>query len=211
MLHSQTVTPKVIRLIRSLQGKEYLQGFNLVGGTALSLYWGHRKSIDIDLFSDFSFDAGRLLEHIQQDFPFELFLTAHNTLKGGINDIKVDFVAHRYPLIKEPVIENRIKLLHEHDILAMELNAISTSGQRSKDFIDIWYALKKYQVSEIIDFYRLKYNQSHESHVLKSLIFFDDVDLADWPELLIDSNLKWEDIKKDIEESVLLFFKDFKQ
>ena len=211
MLHSQTVTPKVIRLIRSLQGKEYLQGFNLVGGTALSLYWGHRKSIDIDLFSDFSFDAGRLLEHIQQDFPFELFLTAHNTLKGGINDIKVDFVAHRYPLIKEPVIENRIKLLHEHDILAMELNAISTSGQRSKDFIDIWYALKKYQVSEIIDFYRLKYNQSHESHVLKSLIFFDDVDLADWPESLIDSNLKWEDIKKDIEESVLLFFKDFKQ
>ena len=211
MLFSQAVTPNVLRLIRSLQSKEYMQGFNLVGGTALSLYWGHRKSIAIDLFSDFSFDTGRLLEYIQQDFSFELFLTAPNSLKGGINDIKVDFIAHRYPLIKEPLIENGIKLLHEHDILAMKLNAISTSGQRSKDFIDIWYALKKYQISELIGFYKLKYNQSHESHVLKSLIFFDDVDLADWPELLKDSDLKWEDIKKDIEESVLLFFKNFKQ
>lgn len=198
-------------MIHSLQSKEYLQGFNLVGGTALSLYWGHRKSIDIELFSEFSFDTGRLLEYIQQDFPFELFLTAPNTLKGGINNIKVDFIAHRYPLIKQPLNESGIKLLHEHDILAMKLNAISVSGQRSKDFIDIWYAVKKYQISEIINTYRLKYNQSHESHVLKSLIFFDDVDLADWPELLKDPDLKWEDIKRDIEESVLLFFKNYNQ
>jgi hypothetical protein len=211
MLFPQAVTPHVLRLIRSLQSKEYLQGFNLVGGTALSLYWGHRRSIDIDLFSDFSFDTGNLLEQIQQDFPFEVFLTAPNTLKGGIKNVKVDFIAHRYPLIKKPLIENGVKLLHEHDILAMKLNAISTSGQRSKDFIDIWYALKKYQISEIIEFYRLKYNQPHESHVLKSLIFFDDVDLVDWPELLEDPNLKWEEVKKDIEESVLRYFKNYKQ
>jgi hypothetical protein len=207
MLFTQSVTPDVLKLMRSLQGKAYLQGFNLVGGTALSLYWGHRKSIDIDLFSDFTFDTGRLLEDIQQDFPFELFLTAANTLKGGINNIKVDFIAHRYHLIKEPVMENGLILLHEHDILAMKLNAISISGQRSKDFIDIWYSLKKYQIADIVGFYRLKYNQPHDSHVLKSLIFFDDVDLADWPELLMDPDLKWEDIKKDIEERVLLYIK----
>jgi hypothetical protein len=209
MLFTQTVTPDVLRLIQSLQSKEYLEGFNLVGGTALSLYWGHRKSIDIDLFSDFSFDAGRILEDIRQDFPFELFLTAPNTLKGGINNIKVDFLAHRYNLIKQPLAENGVKLLHEQDILAMKINAISISGQRSKDFIDIWYALKKYQIADIIGFYRLKYNQPHDSHILKSLVFFDDVDLADWPELLMDPHLKWEDIKKDIEEKVLLYIKTF--
>jgi hypothetical protein len=209
MLFTQSVTPDVLKLIRSLQCKAYLQGFNLVGGTALSLYWGHRKSIDIDLFSDFTFDTGRLLEDIQQDFPFELFLTAANTLKGGINNIKVDFLAHRYHLIKKPVIESGLILLHEHDILAMKLNTISISGQRSKDFIDIWYALKKYQIADIVGFYRLKYNQPHDSHVLKSLIFFDDVDLADWPELLINPDLKWEDIRKDIEKKVLHYIKDF--
>ncbi|MGF1584832.1 MAG: hypothetical protein ACFCUM_05895 [Bacteroidales bacterium] len=62
---------------------------------------------------------------------------------------------------------------------------------------------------DIIGFYRLKYNQPHDSHVLKSLVFFDDVDLADWPELLINPDLKWEDIKKDIEESVLVYIKAF--
>jgi hypothetical protein len=211
MLFPQAVTPQVLRLIRSLQSKEYLDGFNLVGGTALSLYWGHRKSIDIDLFSDFSFDTGSLLEQIQQDFTIELFLTAPNTLKGSIENIKVDFIAHRYPLIKEPLIEDGVRLLHEHDILAMKLNAISMSGQRSKDFIDIWYALKKYRISEIIEFYRIKYTQPHGSHVLKSLIFFDDADLADWPELLEDPDLQWKDIRKDIEKSVIQFFRDFKQ
>ncbi len=209
MLFPNAVTAEILGLIKSLQQKEYLKYFRLAGGTALALYWGHRKSIDIDLFCDSSFDAAHLLEEIQQDFIFDLFLTAPNTLKGSINNIKVDFIAHRYPNIGSPVVLEGMKLLHENDILAMKLNAISISGQRSKDFIDIWYAFKKYEISEMIDFYMGKYNQPQASHVLKSLIFFDDVDLADWPELIKDPGLKWEDIKKDIEKNVLHYINTF--
>ena len=135
MLFPNAVTPEILGLIKSLQQKEYLKDFRLAGGTALALYWGHRKSIGIDLFCNTSFDAAYLLEEIQQDFTFELFLTASNTLKGSINNIKVDFIAHRYTHVESPVTMNGMKLLHEHDILAMKLNAISISGQRSKDFI----------------------------------------------------------------------------
>ena len=49
MLHTQTVEPSTLGLLRSLQSKDYLKGFNRVGGTALALYLGHRTSIDIDL------------------------------------------------------------------------------------------------------------------------------------------------------------------
>ena len=139
-----------------------------LGGPALTLYWGHRKSIDIALFSDFSFDAAALLEQIQQDYHFELFLTEPNTLKGSINNVKVDF-------------------------------------------IDIWYALNKYDIPDMIGFYMLKYNQPQTSHILKSLIYFDDVVLADWPELLKDPEIEWEDIKIDIEKKVLLFIKSVKK
>lgn len=38
-------------LITLMQSKELLE-FRLVGGTALSLYLGHRISVDIDLFTD---------------------------------------------------------------------------------------------------------------------------------------------------------------
>ncbi len=209
MLFPNAVAPEILGLIKSLQQKKYLKDFRLAGGTALALYWGHRKSIDIDLFCDTSFDAAYLLEEIQQDFSFELFLTASSTLKGSINNIKVDFIAHRYPDVKSPVVMNGMNLLHEHDILAMKLNAISISGQRSKDFVDIWYALNKYEISDMIGFYMAKYNQAQASHVLKSLIFFDDVDLADWPELIKDPGLKWEDIRKDIEKNVLQYITTF--
>jgi hypothetical protein len=56
MLQAESVSPKILELIRSLQGRNYLSGFHFVGGTALALLLGHRKSDDIDLFSNFDFD-----------------------------------------------------------------------------------------------------------------------------------------------------------
>lgn len=46
-----------------------------MGDTALAFYIGHRKSVDIDLFSNFTFDASQLIELIQQDYPLQLFNT----------------------------------------------------------------------------------------------------------------------------------------
>jgi len=169
-----------------------------VGGTALALYYGHRRSVDIDLFSNTDFDAKRLLEQIHHDFSYQLFFTDKNTLKGNISGINVDIIAHRYPYIDEPSSAEGLLLLSEKDIIAMKLNAISVNGQRSKDFIDIYYALEHYSVSEMLSFYKKKYEQKSAAHVLKSLIYFDDVDLADWPILLKDSDLKWSAVKKKI-------------
>ena len=65
MLQKKAVDASTLALIRSLQKKKYLKGFYLVGGTALALCYGHRKSLDIDKFSNFGFDAGSFLEHIE--------------------------------------------------------------------------------------------------------------------------------------------------
>jgi hypothetical protein len=54
-----------------------LRQFNLAGGTALALYLGHRKSIDIDLFSreDFNYtDTGEYLKNI---YSFDLQFFKH--------------------------------------------------------------------------------------------------------------------------------------
>jgi hypothetical protein len=164
---------------------------------------GHRKSIDIDLFSNFDFDASGLLEQIHQDFSYQLFYSASNTLKGCIGNINVDILAHRYKLIGEPEVVQGVGLLSVPDIIAMKLNAITTSGQRSKDFIDIYYLLTRYNLGKMLEFYREKYNQQNMGFVLKSLIYFNDVNLADWPVLIENPTLKWVDVKKRIEEVVL--------
>jgi hypothetical protein len=200
---STAVEASILGLIISLQSKPYLEDFYLVGGTALALNLGHRKSVDIDLFSNLSFDAGSLLEQIHQDFSYKLFFTSSSTLKGSIENINVDILAHRYKYIAETLEVNGVKLLSMPDIIAMKLNAISTSGQRSKDFIDIYYLLEKYKLERMLEFYREKYDQENISFILKSLIYFEEVDLADWPVMVRDPKLKWVDVKKRIEKEVL--------
>lgn len=155
MLYKEAVDASTLELLRSLQSKEYLKGFNLAGGTALALYNGYRRSADIDLFSDFSFDTEQMLENLDQD------------------------------------------------IVAMKLNAISTSGQRIKDFIDIYYLLDKYDLETLLGFYLEKYNQKSDLLVLKSLIYFEDVEESEFPVLLKDPDLKWKEIKRKIEKTVI--------
>ena len=203
MLPAKAIDAPTLELIKSLQSKPYLQGFYLASGTALALNLGHRKSIDIDLFSNFSFDASELLEQIHQDFPYQLFFTASSTLKGSIENINVDILAHRYPLLGNPDVILGITMLSAPDIIAMKLNAISTSCQRSKDFIDIYYLLNNYNLAEMLEFYQKKYTQKNLSFILKSLIYFDDVDLAAWPVLIENPTLKWVDVKRRMEKVVM--------
>jgi hypothetical protein len=203
MLPLKAVEAPTLELIKSLQGKSYLRGFYLVGGTALALHLNHRGSVDIDLFSNFDFDSAIILEQLQQDFPFQLYLSAANTLKGFIGEINVDLLAHRYELIAEPETINNVYTLSQPDIIAMKLNAISTSGQRSKDFIDIFYLLQNYSLGSMLGFYQKKYRQENVGHILKSLIYFEDVDLADWPVLIENPKLRWVDVKKRIEKVVM--------
>jgi len=57
MSYKEAIDRSTPELLINLQQKEYLNRFYLAGGTALALRMGHRRSVDIDLFSDFGFDA----------------------------------------------------------------------------------------------------------------------------------------------------------
>ncbi|HDO27507.1 MAG TPA: hypothetical protein ENH02_05260 [Bacteroidetes bacterium] len=198
MLHKEAINQSTLDLLIRLQAKTYLKGFYLVGGTALALRMGHRKSVDIDLFSGFSFDVAQMLENLSADFNFKLFFSAPNTIKGSIENVQVDILAHRYPLVLEPVNIEGITMLSLQDILAMKLNAITTSGQRVKDFIDVFYLLRKFSLADMLKFYKMKYSQYNDINVLKSITYFEDVDLADWPQIVINPDLKWGNVKKKL-------------
>jgi hypothetical protein len=203
MPYRESVDIQTLELIKELQAREYLKEFFLVGGTALALHLNHRQSVDIDLFSNTAFDTNNLLEAIQQDFSYQISHTATNTLKGSIHNIKVDLIAHRYPYLNPPVTISGIQALSLPDITAMKLNAIVTSGQRSKDFIDIYYLADYFTVENMLSFYKAKYSQEKDTFLLKSLIYFDEVDLSDWPVLIKDRSLKWSAIKKKLTSLVL--------
>ena len=124
MLQKQTVDAGTLELLIKLMGDEQLNDFILVGGTALSLQIGHRKSIDLDFFSKSSFNKNELSAYLETSKQFKLDFISKNTLKGEIKGVKVDLIKHGYPQVNPPVVFEGIRMASIEDIAAMKLNAI---------------------------------------------------------------------------------------
>ncbi|WP_339785423.1 nucleotidyl transferase AbiEii/AbiGii toxin family protein, partial [uncultured Imperialibacter sp.] len=180
-----------------------LREFYLVGGTSLTLQLGHRDSIDIDLFTSQDINNQRLIDYINASgFDFDVKLNVRNTIIGFIEGVKVDFVRHNYPLVKPPITEEDITFLGKEDIAAMKLNAISNSGKRLKDFIDVYYLLEHFSMDEMIAFYTTKYPNFNPLIALRSVNYFYDIDPAIDPPKLKEK-LPLSEIKKRINDAVL--------
>jgi hypothetical protein len=191
-----------LELLIKLQSDEILNNFSLAGGTSLALQIGHRQSVDLDLFTTDDFDVNFLLEFLEANYNFHSDFTANNTLKGFIDSVKVDFISHKYPLVNNIRNIESIKLYSIEDIAAMKLNVIAGNGTRSKDFIDLYFLLKEYSVQQLLNFYSAKYKTRNTFHVVKSMVYFDDISLQDWPVMVLEKNLNLEKLKKSIEKKV---------
>jgi len=171
------VDPNTFSLIQKIQTIPELKNFYLVGGTALALQYGHRNSIDIDLFSEKEFETDELVSVLQNYFEVEVsFKRNSGTLLTFIDNVKTDFIRHNYRLVKPPQNDEGITFLSAEDISAMKLNAIVNSGKRLKDFVDVYYLLEHFSLNEMISFFELKYPHMNPLIALKSLAYFDDID-----------------------------------
>ncbi len=174
-----------------LQKDENLDSFFLVGGTALALQIGHRYSIDLDFFCLTAFDTEEVAFYLS-GYNFQVTAVAKNSLLGVIDGVKTDFIAHRYPLVEPLTIIDGIQMASLLDIGAMKLNAIVHSGQRLKDFIDIFCLLEVFPLNELLIAYQKKYANANTLIALKGLTYFDDLDLN------LDRPIMKREIKMDV-------------
>ena len=90
MLHKETVRPEFLSLLYRLTVAEPLKNFVLVGGTALSLRIGNRKSLGIDLFTAGDFPGDSLIAFLEENaFNFRQQSRFKGGLLGHIDNIKV--------------------------------------------------------------------------------------------------------------------------
>lgn len=101
MLYKETVEKGTLDLIQRLMADARLKDFYLVGGTALSLKIGHRKSIDIDIFTDKAFNAKQISAHLISVYQPSDIRTLTNGIFCFIGGVKVDIIAHQYPLVNK--------------------------------------------------------------------------------------------------------------
>ncbi|HLZ89121.1 MAG TPA: nucleotidyl transferase AbiEii/AbiGii toxin family protein, partial [Puia sp.] len=142
MLHEETVATGTLELIRKLSQDSMLQDFVLVGGTALALQLGHRKSVDIDLFASRDIEAGAIAKHLEKSYNAKIDNVTKNGVFGWIDGVKTSLIAHHHDMIAPLVTTGDVRMASLDDIGAMKMHAITNSGQRAKDFIDMYYLLE---------------------------------------------------------------------
>jgi len=204
MLRTETVERTTFELLKTLMQDEKLKSFNLVGGTALALFIGHRKSIDLDLFSLNTFNKVALEKHLYDMYNFKNQYPKQKTniiLIGEIQKVKVDFVWDDSVLINPLCFYDGIRICSIHDIAAMKLKAILQNGTRLKDFVDVAFLSVKMSLKNMLDTFETKYPSTGKLLAAKALTYFDDIDFSVNIEL-IEGKFNWKAIEKRLIEMI---------
>ena len=208
MLHKETVETSTLELLKSLQSEPLLAPFNLVGGTSLALRLGHRKSVDLDLFSKEDFDMQEVKELLVNKYDLKVGYEKGKTLKGFIGNVMVDLIRYDYPHISPVETEEGIRMESLPDILAMKLSTICDNGSRIKDFIDIAYLSTVYSFGEMLEFYKQKFPSSNPLVPTKSLVYFDDINF-DEDVVMMQGKFDWNAIAARLNEMTFCLNKRF--
>lgn len=195
MLHTETVAPTTLELLKRIMSDDSLPPFRLVGGTSLALQLGHRISVDLDLFTDDSFDEQKVNDNLRINYGFQTDFIDRETVKGEIDGVRIDCIAHKYRWIRPCSVEDGIRIVSKEDICAMKLNAIAGNGTRVKDFIDIAYLSAYFTLEQMLGFYEEKYH-SNSMMPFKALTYFEDVNIAEPVRMTDGHKLQWKQIQK---------------
>ncbi|MEX2379102.1 MAG: nucleotidyl transferase AbiEii/AbiGii toxin family protein [Vicingaceae bacterium] len=174
MLHRETVSENTFRLLEEITKHNAARNLALAGGTSLSLQIGHRISYDLDFFGEFN----------------------ENELKGDL------LFKYKYPLLNDINVIEGLRLFALQDIAAMKLEAIKGRG-RKRDFYDLYYLLRLFDLSKMIEFNKVKFKSSNEFLIKKSLTYF--VDAENDPEIVFPNNVEivsWGKVKSKISEEL---------
>lgn len=203
MLYTQTIEPATLAVLKKLMELPELLSFSLAGGTALSLYFGHRLSVDLDLFSTKSFKNDDIIPSLEKHFKGFTYRNINNPmgLFGYIDHIKIDFIQqHHHPVIQPLVLEEDIRMFSIPDLIAMKINAVLKRGAK-KDFWDIAKLLENYKIEEFVQFYHKKYSsQQLLISIPQAISYFEDAEESESPISLEEQT--WEEVKDFIRKKV---------
>jgi len=122
----------------------------MVGGTAVALQIGHRRSIDFDLFREKPFRLSDLMRDVHTLHP-----DARTLFKGEdqihyiVDRVKLTFFHYPYPVTAEVRWDDVMKMPDLLTLAAMKAFAL---GRRSKwkDYVDLYFILRSFHTFEEI-------------------------------------------------------------
>jgi hypothetical protein len=199
MLHWEATPAGVQGAFRELSQALSGSDFYLAGGTALALQFGHRVSVDLDLFSPTLSDADALGARLGAALgDFVLTSAAPRTVEGTVAGVPVSLFGYAFPMVAPLVVTTHplLPLAGIDDVAAMKLAAIASRGSR-KDFVDLWLILSQGRsVEQCLESAARKFGARDMGHIIRSLSYFEDADAEPPLRMLVD--VSWDDVKAGI-------------
>lgn len=195
-MHKETVSPELLEILHKLMWLQIMAPFRLVGGTAIALQLGHRKSVDIDLFCNETISKQSIVASIKKNFMDTEFFTTSYCINVRIKDVKIDvYDQWSIPFHKPMLVDEGIRISALEDLAAFKLTAF-TERREKKDYIDLYFLFKEVDGLNLLQDYK-KYNPLLSE---KSLLFaLREIDTAEtnksvMPEMLLPFN--WMEARK---------------
>ncbi len=167
---------------------QFKREFYLVGGTAIALHIGHRRSIDFDLFKNNRLKIKRIVDKIEKNnYNFRITRRVDDQLNLIINDVKFTFFEYPYDIEANKNFDKIIKLPDLLQLAAMKAFAL---GRRSKwkDYVDLYFIIKNfYGISEIANQANSIYKSLFSEKLFRAqLCYFDDIDYSEEVDFIVE-------------------------
>ena len=184
-MHKEILSDNQIELLPLV--KQFTREYYLVGGTAIALYIGHRRSIDFYLFKLNAIRPTTNLSKISAfHFPYTVTRRVSEQMNITIHDVKFTFFQYPFKVNAKRRFEDYARLPELIDLAAMKAYAL---GRRSrwKDYIDLFFLLKNYySVKQISARATEIYDQLFSEKLFRAqLSYFKDIDYSEPIDYLI--------------------------
>ena len=183
-MHTEIFSATQVELLPYVS--KFQRNFYMVGGTAIALHLGHRRSIDFDLFTNTVINKAGIKRKLL-DIPFiqvPLF-EDYDQIHLLINKVKLTFFSYPYPVLHPVKFESYISIPSLLSLAAMKAFAL---GRRSKwkDYVDLYFILNGLLTIQEIsrEAEQLFSQQFSEKLFREQLAFHKDIDFSEPVEFL---------------------------
>lgn len=198
-MHEEVLTKNQKELLPLI--KSFSIQFGLVGGTAIALQIGHRRSIDFDLFTHKHFSNTSILNKIAQEFAIEkIFVDKPSELTILINKVKLTFYKYPFGIEYSVKLDDIIKMPDFLTLSAMKAHAL---GRRAKwkDYVDLFFIFKELSLKNITKRTREIFKGEFNERLFREqLAYYDDIDYSEKVDFMKGFRVSDEKIKETLTE-----------
>lgn len=199
-MHLEVLEDKQKQLLPLLE--VFKSNFYLVGGTALALQIGHRKSIDFDLFSKEELQLNKILSKLDKSKIKHVLIKTPEQYTVIYDDVNLTFF--HYPFNVKPNVKLE-KIFDTVDPLTIGSMKAYALGRRAKwkDYVDLYFILQIYSMADLLKSTKKIYGKLFNDRLfLQQLCYFVDINYSEKVEFMPGKEVDDEIVMKNLVEIV---------